>query len=95
MLGEGIQKKAADLSADIEEQKQSFEEAAAKKAASGPAAEEAPGPEAAAAEAKPAVQASFEPGISSVFRCFRWDSGLFYFQADWLRFHDAGLLSSP
>ncbi len=56
VLGEGIEKKAADLSADIEEQKKSFEEAAAKKAAAAPA-EEAPAAEA-DTEDKPAVQAS-------------------------------------
>jgi len=55
VLGEGIEKKAADLSADIEEQKKSFEEAAAKKAAAAPAEEEAPAAEA-ATEDKPAVQ---------------------------------------
>ena len=57
VLGEGIEKKAADLSADIEEQKKSFEEAAAKKAAAAPAEEEAPAAEA-ATDDKPAVQAS-------------------------------------
>ena len=61
MLGEGIEKKAADLSADIEEQKKSFEEAAAKKAAAGPAEEEAPAAEA-DTEDKPAVQASLWVG---------------------------------
>lgn len=70
MLGEGIEKKASDLSADIEEQKKSFEEAAAKKAAAAPA-EEASAPEAAAIETKPAVQASAKLCLpaSSVLRC--------------------------
>ena len=61
MLGEGIEKKEADLSADIEEQKRSFEEAAARKAAAAPA-EEAPAAEAATDEDKPAVQASLRVG---------------------------------
>ncbi len=59
MLGEGIEKKEADLSADIEEQKKSFEEAAANKAAAAAQTQEAPAAEAAApTEAKPTVQVS-------------------------------------
>ena len=57
VLGEGIEKKEADLSADIEEQKKSFEEAAAKKAAAAAETQEVPAAEAdAATEAKPTVQ---------------------------------------
>jgi hypothetical protein len=55
VLGEGIEKKVADLAKDVEEQTKAFEAAAAAKAAAAAATEEA-APAAEAAPAKPAVE---------------------------------------
>lgn len=60
VLGEGIEKREADLAAEVEEQTKAFEKKAAEKAAAA-AADESPAAEV-AAEAAPAVKVSSQAG---------------------------------